>query len=167
MRGRADSIDFKTADLCDEFEQSVGVAEPLLRDYGGNTSFCGSLATVKVFEDNVLVREALETDGQGRVLVVDGGGSTRCALVGHRLAQLAYENGWTGIIVDGCIRDSDEISRIPIGVKARHAVPKKSAKRGAGERDVPVRFAGLTFTPGDYLYADPDGIIVAERDLLA
>ncbi len=165
MRGRADSIDFKTADLCDEFEQSVGVAEPLLRDYGGNTSFCGSLATVKVFEDNVLVREALKTDGQG--LVVDGGGSTRCALVGDRLAQLAYENGWTGIIVDGCIRDSDEISRIPIGVKARHAVPKKSAKRGAGERDVPVRFAGLTFTPGDYLYADPDGIIVAERDLLA
>jgi regulator of ribonuclease activity A len=113
------------------------------------------------------VRETLETDGQGRVLVVDGGGSTRCALVGDRLAQLAYENGWTGIIVDGCIRDSDEISRIPIGVKARHAVPKKSAKRGAGERDVPVRFAGLTFTPGDYLYADPDGIIVAERDLLA
>jgi regulator of ribonuclease activity A len=143
------------------------VAEPLLRDYGGNTSFYGSLATVKVFEDNVLVREALETAGQGRVLVVDGGGSTRCALVGDRLAQLAYENGWTGIIVDGCIRDSDEISRIPIGVKARHAVPKKSAKRGAGERDVPVRFAGLTFTPGDYLYADPDGIIVAERDLLA
>ncbi len=167
MRGRADSIDFKTADLCDEFEQSVGVAEPLLRDYGGNTSFCGSLATVKVFEDNVLVREALETDGQGRVLVVDGGGSTRCALVGDRLAQLAYENGWTGIVVDGCIRDSEEISRIPIGVKARHAVPKKSVKRGAGERDVPVRFAGLTFTPGDYLYADPDGIIVAERDLLA
>ena len=160
-------MDFKTADLCDEFEGSVGVAEPLLRDYGGNTSFYGSLTTVKVFEDNVLVREALETDGQGRVLVVDGGGSTRCALVGDRLAQLAYENGWTGIIVDGCIRDSDEISRIPIGVKARHAVPKKSAKRGAGERDVPVRFAGLTFTPGDYLYADPDGIIVADRDLLA
>ena len=155
------------ADLCDEFEQSVGVAEPLLRDYGGNTSFYGSLATVKVFEDNVLVREALETDGQGRVLVVDGRGSTRCALVGDRLAQLAYESGWTRIIVDGCIRNSDEISRIPIRVKARHAVPQKSAKGGIGERDVPVRFAGLAFTPGDYLYADPDGIIVAERDLLA
>ncbi len=167
MRGRADSINFKTADLCDEFEQSVGVAEPLLRDYGGNTSFYGSLATVKVFEDNVLVREALEKDGQGRVLVVDGGGSTRCALVGDRLAQLAYENGWAGIVVDGCIRDSDEISRIPVGVKAHHTVPKKSAKRGIGERDVPVRFAGLTFTPGHYLYADPDGIVVADRDLLA
>ncbi|MDQ4129165.1 MAG: ribonuclease E activity regulator RraA [Actinomycetota bacterium] len=160
-------MDFKTADLCDEFEGSVGVAEPLLSDYGGNTSFYGSLATVKVFEDNVLVREALETDGQGRVLVVDGGGSTRCALVGDRLAQLAHDNGWAGIVVDGCIRDSEEISRIPVGLKARHAVPKKSAKRGTGERDVPVRFAGLTFTPGHYLYADPDGIVVADRPLLA
>ena len=160
-------MDFKTADLCDEFEESVRVAEPLLRDYGGNASFCGSVATLKVFEDNVLVREALETDGQGRVLVVDGGGSTRCALLGDRPAQLAYENGWAGIIVDGCIRDSDEISRIPVGVKARHTVPKKSAKRGVGERDVPVRFAGLTFAPGHYLYADPDGIIVSARDLLA
>jgi regulator of ribonuclease activity A len=167
MRGRAEPMDFKTANLCDEFEQLVGVAEPLLRDYGGTISFYGSLATVKVFEDNVLVREALETAGQGRVLVVDGDGSTRCALVGDQLAQLAYENGWAGIIVDGCIRDSDEISRIPVGVKARHAVPKKSAKRGVGERDVPVHFAGLTFTPGHYLYADPDGIIVADRDLLA
>ena len=159
-------MDFKTADLCDEFEQSVRVTEPLLRDYGGSTSFYGSLITVKVFEDNVLVREVLETNGQGRVLVVDGGGSTRCALVGDRLAQLAHENGWAGIIVDGCIRDSDEISRIPVGVKARHAVPKKSAKKGIGERDVPVRFAGLTFTPGHYLYADPDGIVIAHRDLL-
>jgi regulator of ribonuclease activity A len=159
-------MDFKTADLCDEFEQSVAVTEPLLRDYGGTTSFYESLATVKVFEDNVLVREAL-TAGQGRVLVVGGGGSTRCALVGDRLAQLAYENGWAGIIVDGCIRDSDEISRIPVGVKARHTVPKKSAKEGVGKRDVPVRFAGLTFTPGHYLYADPDGIIVADQDLLA
>jgi regulator of ribonuclease activity A len=87
--------------------------------------------------------------------------------VGDRLAQLAYENGWAGIIIDGCIRDSDEISRIPVGVKARHAIPKKSAKEGGGERDVPVRFAGLTFTPGCYLYADPDGIIVADQDLLA
>jgi regulator of ribonuclease activity A len=167
MRGRAEPMDFKTANLCDKFEQSVGVAEPLFRDYGGTVSFYGSLSTVKVFEDNVLVREALETDGQGRVLVVDGGGSTRCALVGDRLAQLAYENGWAGIIVDGCIRDSDEICHIPVGVKARHAVPRKSAKEGVGERDVPVRFAGLTFTPGHYLYADPNGIIVADRDLLA
>ena len=160
-------MDFKTADLCDEFEQSVAVAEPLLRDYGGTASFLGSLATVKVFEDNVLVRETLETDGRGRVLVVDGGGSTRCALVGDRLAQLAYENSWAGIIVNGCIRDSEEISDIPVGVKALHTVPRKSAKNGVGERDMPVRFAGLTFTAGHYLYANPDGIIVPDRDLLA
>lgn len=160
-------MDFKTADLCDEFEQSVEVAKPLFHDYGGTASFRGKIVTIKVFEDNVLVREALETDGQQRVLVVDGEGSTRCALVGDRLAQFAYDNGWAGIVINGCIRDSAEISGIPIGVKALHAVPRKSSKEGAGERDVPVHFAGLTFAPGHYLYADPDGIIVAERDLLS
>jgi regulator of ribonuclease activity A len=159
-------MDFKTADLCDEFEQSVGVAEPLFNDYGRATSFYGKMVTVKVFEDNVLVREALETDGQQRVLVVDGGGSTRCALVGDKLAQLAYNNRWAGIVVNGCIRDSDEISGITVGVKALYAVPRRSGKEGIGERDVPVDFAGITFTPGHYLYADPDGIIVTDRDLL-
>jgi regulator of ribonuclease activity A len=159
-------MDFKTADLCDEFEQSVGVAEPLFHDYGGTAFFRGEIVTIKVFEDNVLVREALETDGQQRVLVVDGEGSTRCALVGDRLAQFAYDNGWAGIVINGCIRDSAEIAGIPVGVKALHAVPRKSSKEGAGERDVLVHFAGITFTPGHYLYADPDGIIVANRDLL-
>jgi regulator of ribonuclease activity A len=159
-------MDFKTADLCDEFEQSVGVAEPLFHDYGGTASFRGKIVTIKVFEDNVLVREALETDGQQRVLVVDGEGSTRCALMGDRLALLAHDNGWAGIVINGCIRDSAEISGIPVGVRALHAVPRKSSKEGTGERDVLVHFAGLTFTPGHYLYADPDGIIVADRDLL-
>jgi len=129
-------MDFKTADLCDEFEQSVGVAEPLFHGYGGTASFRGKIATIKVFEDNVLVREALETDGQQRVLVVDGGGSTRCALVGDRLALLAHDNGWAGIVINGCVRDSAEISEIPVGGKALHAVPRKSSKEGAGERDV-------------------------------
>jgi len=160
-------MDFKTADLCDEFEQSVGVAEPLFHDYGRTASFRGKIVTIKVFEDNVLVREALETDGQQQVLVVDGEGSTRCALVGDQLALLAHDNGWAGIVINGCIRDSAEIAEIPVGVKALHAVPRKSAKEGAGERDVLVHFAGITFTPGHYLYADPDGIIVTDRDLLA
>ena len=159
-------MDFKTADLCDEFEQSVGVAEPLFHDYGGTASFHGKMVTIKVFEDNVLVREGLETDGQQRVLVVDGEGSTRCALVDDRLALLAHDNGWAGIVINGCIRDSAEIAEIPVGVKALHAVPRKSSKEGAGERDVLVHFARITFTPGHYLYADPDGIIVADRDLL-
>jgi regulator of ribonuclease activity A len=159
-------MDFKTADLCDEFEQSVEVAEPLFHDYGGTASFRGKIVTIKVFEDNVLVREALETDGQQRVLVVDGEGSTRCALVGDRLALLAHDNGWARIVINGCIRDSAEIAEIPVGVKALHAVPRKSGKEGAGERDVLVHFAGITFTPGHCLYADPDGIIITDQDLL-
>jgi regulator of ribonuclease activity A len=160
-------VSFKTPDLCDEFEESVWMAEPLFRDYGGAGSFHGSIVTVRVFEDNVLVRETLEAEGQRRVLVVDGGGSTRCALMGDRLARFAYENGWAGVVINGCIRDSEEISKITVGVKALHTVPKRSAKEGVGERDVPVSFAGITFAPGHYLYADADGIIVANRDLLS
>ncbi len=160
-------MSFKTTDLCDEFEGSVWMAKPLLHEYGGAASFHGPIATVKVFEDNVLVRETLETDGRGRVLVVDGGGSTRCALLGDKLAQFAYENGWAWIVVNGCIRDSEEIAFILVGVKALHTVPRRSGKEGAGERDVAVDFAGITFTPGHYLYADADGILVADRDLLA
>jgi len=159
-------VNFKTPDLCDEFEESVRVTEPLFRDYGGAESFCGPIATVRVFEDNLLVRETLETEGRRRVLVVDGGGSTRCALMGERLAWFAYENGWSGVVINGCIRDSEEISKITVGVKALHTVPRRSAKEGVGERDVPVSFAGITFAPGHYLYADADGIIVADRDLL-
>lgn len=159
-------MDLKTADLCDEFESQVRVTEPLFQDYGGVASFGGQIATVKVLEDNVLVREALETDGRQRVLVVDGGASTRCALVGDRLAQLAHDNGWVGIVVNGCIRDSVELACIPLGVKALHAVPKKSGKEGTGERGIPVHFAGVTFAPGQYLYADSDGIVLSDRDLL-
>jgi regulator of ribonuclease activity A len=160
-------VSFKTPDLCDEFEESVRVAEPLFRDFGGAGSFHGPIATVRVFEDNVLVREVLEADGQRRVLVVDGEGSTRCALMGDRLARFAHENDWTWVVVNGCIRDSEEISKITVGVKALHAVPRRSAKEGLGERDVPVSFAGITFAPGNYLYADADGVIVAECDLLS
>jgi regulator of ribonuclease activity A len=142
------------------------VAEPLFRDYGGVISFCGLVSTVKVLEDNVRVREALRTDGLRRVLVVDGGKSVRCALVGDRLAELAYDNGWAGIVVNGCIRDSAEIGDVPLGVKALGAVPRKSGKDGTGKRDVSVRFAGVTFAPGQYLYADADGIVVSDRNLL-
>lgn len=159
-------MDFKTADLCDEFESSVVVAEPLFGGYGGLASFHGRIATVRVFEDNVLVREILEGDGRQRVLVVDGGASTRCALVGDRLAQVAHDNGWAGVVVNGCIRDSVEIAGIPLGVKALNTVPKKSGKEGTGERDVTVRFAGISLSPGQYLYADADGLIVSDQDLL-
>ena len=154
-----------TADLCDAYSAEVRVAAPLLRDYGGSVVFKGPISTVRVFEDNVLVRAALEEPGAGRVLVVDGGGSLRCALVGDLLAALAQRNGWSGLIVHGCIRDVATVARLPIGVKALAANPLRSAKLGSGVRDEPVTFAGITFAPGEYLYADADGIVVAGRAL--
>jgi regulator of ribonuclease activity A len=157
-------VTFATADLCDELGPRARVAEPLFRDFGGERSFHGPVATVRVFEDNVLVREALGKAGRGRVLVVDGAGSVRCALVGDMLARLAHENGWAGLVVNGAIRDSDEISSVPIGLKALATSPRRSEKRGEGERDVPISFAGVTFEPGQPLYADPDGIVVVVED---
>ncbi len=159
-------MDFKTTDLCDEFSDRLQVAEPIFGDYGGEVMFSGSIVTLKVFEDNSLVRTALEKPGDGRVLVVDGGGSMRCALVGDQLAELAEENDWAGVIVNGCIRDSAAIAEIPIGVKAVGVHPLKSVKRGVGECDIPVRFAGVTFQPGYYVYADEDGLLVSEKPLL-
>jgi len=154
-----------TADLCDEFGDEVEVAAPLLHGFGGAQAFHGPITTVEVNDDNTSVRQVLEQPGAGRVLVVDGGASTRCALVGDRLAQLAVENGWAGIVVNGCIRDSAAMATMPIGVKALAAMPRKSEKRGPGRHDVPVSFAGVTFTPGHHLYADADGILVAPRAL--
>lgn len=159
------NVPIKTADLYDNHAHIVYVAEPFFRDFGGRRAFHGPIATVQVFEDNVLVRAALETAGNGRILVVDGGGSLRCALVGDVLAQLAIDNGWTGIIVNGCIRDAAEIAQMPLGVKALAATPRKSMKKGAGQTAVPVTFAGVTFTPDHYLYADADGILVSAQKL--
>jgi regulator of ribonuclease activity A len=156
---------FATPDLCDEFGAEVRVAEPLFRDWGGVERFAGPIVTLRVFEDNALVRQALEMPGGGRVLVVDGGGSLRAALVGGNLAALAHQNGWSGVVVYGCIRDAAEIASTPVGVKALQAVPRRSARAGAGERGVPVAFAGVTFAPGAWLYADRDGIVVADRKL--
>lgn len=153
-----------TADISDAHPDAQ-VAAPVLRDFGAKHTFCGPIATLKVFEDNTLVRSTLETDGRGRVLVVDGGGSIRCALVGDRLATLAIENGWAGLVVFGCIRDSGVIATMEVGLKALAAMPKKSVKRGEGTADIPVTFAGVTFTPGAWLYADPDGIVVCAEQV--
>ena len=133
---------------------------------GGAPAFGGPIATVQVLEDNVLVRQALEEPGQGRVLVIDGGGSLRCALLGDMLATLARDNGWAGVIVNGCVRDSQAIAGLAIGVMALATHPRKSEKLGQGARDVPVTFAGVTFGPGEMVYADRDGIVVATRPLL-
>ena len=158
-------MSFATADLYDQYEHRVQVLTPMLSDYGGKRRFFGPIATVKVFEDNSLVRTALEEPGAGKVLVIDGGGSLRCALVGDKLAELASRNGWTGLVVYGCIRDAAAIATIPIGLKAVNTNPRKSFKQGAGDRDTPVQFAGVTFTPGWYLYADEDGVLISEQSL--
>lgn len=162
-------MDFKTTDLADEYEDdpSLQMAEPLFQDFGGTVAFCGPIATVKVLDDNVLVRSTLETPGEGRVLVVDGEGSTRCALMGDLVAQIACDNGWAGVVINGCVRDSADIAKIAVGAKALATVPKRSQKEGKGTQDVPVSFAGVMFRPGDYLYADEDGILIAKKDLLA
>jgi regulator of ribonuclease activity A len=154
-----------TADLYDEHGEHLRVLAPIFNDYGGVTDFEGSVATLKVHEDNSLVRAALEEPGNGKVLVIDGGGSTRCALVGDLLAALGSENGWAGIVVFGCIRDSGPIGQIAIGVKALATNPRKSVKKGAGDRDIVVQFAETTIAPGDYLYADRDGIVIATAKL--
>jgi len=158
-------MSFATADLYDQHEHRVLVLTPMLSDYGSKRRFSGPIATVKVFEDNSLVRAALEEPGAGKVLVVDGGGSLRCALVGDKLAELASRNGWAGLVVYGCIRDAAAIATIPIGLKAVNTNPRKSVKQGAGDRDIPVRFAGVTFTPGWFLYADEDGVLISEQSL--
>lgn len=160
-------MSFKTPDLCDDHSDTcqIVLGTPNFNDYGGKTSFSGEITTLKIFEDNTLVRQQLETDGKGRVLVVDGGGSNRCALVGDQLALLGVKNNWSGIIVYGCIRDSEDIGQLDIGVKALGTMPLKSVKRGEGQIDIPVTFQGATFTAGEYVYCDQDGIIVSPKKL--
>jgi regulator of ribonuclease activity A len=155
----------KTADICDLFSSRVEVCAPIFTSYGGAAAFSGPISTVEVHEDNVLVREALEDLAAGFVVVVDGGGSTRCALLGDKLASIAASRGLEGIIVNGCIRDSRELAGIEVGVLALATNPLRSNKQRTGRRDVPVRFGGVTWTPGQYVYADEDGVVVA-REML-
>lgn len=161
-------MSFKTPDLCDQFADAhhLQIAEPIFKTFGGASAFWGRVTTLKTFEDNVLLRQILAEKVQDRVLVVDGGGSHRCALFGGNLARLACDNGWRGIIVYGCIRDSVEISQLPIGIRALHTHPMKSHKRGTGDRDCLTTFAGVNFRTGAYLYADEDGIVVADDKLV-
>lgn len=154
-----------TTDLSDAHPEAQ-VCEPIFRDFGGKAAFHGPIKTLKVFEDNALVRATLETPGEGRVLVVDAGGSTRCAVVGGNLGALAVKNNWAGIVVYGCIRDSVEIGGQAVGVKALGTHPRKSEKGlHSAQADRPVTFAGVTFRPGAWLYADADGIIVSDSKI--
>ncbi len=157
---------FSTADLYDRHEGKVQVVNEQWRSYGKKTHFCGAVATVKCFEDNSMVRAALEEAGEGRVLVVDGGASLRCALVGDRLAQLAIDNGWEGLVVHGCIRDAGVIATLETGVKALGTNPRRSVRKGAGDQNAPLAFAAAVFTPGEHLYADEDGVLLSQVQLL-
>ena len=161
---------FATTDLCDDHPQllddgRLSVLPPLFRHLGAHAKFSGRVTTLKVFEDNALVRSTLEAPGNGNVLVIDGGASMRCALVGGQLALLAQDNGWAGIVVNGCVRDSDEINACEIGVRALGVHPQKSTKKGVGDRNIRVLIAGVPVSPGDWIYADTDGVLVAQQKL--
>jgi regulator of ribonuclease activity A len=169
MKGETTLI-FATADLCDRYEQELRTGQlrilaPMLRPFGGRRSFHGSIETLKLFEDNSWVRRALEQPGLGRVLVIDGGGSRRRALVGDQLALLATNNGWSGIVVNGCIRDSAAIAGMDIGVLALGTHPRKTDKNNVGQAGVALAFGNVAFHPGEWLYADDDGVLVSAVEL--
>lgn len=157
---------FSTCDLCDQYKSDESgafrVLPPLYKNFGAVEYFSGAVATVKCFEDNTLVKAAVESSGNGRVLVVDGGGSMRKALVGGNLARAATENGWAGIVVDGCVRDVDELITFKVGIKAFAAMPMPTIKRKEGQSDVPVLLHGSWIRPGDWLVSDRDGIVILE-----
>jgi regulator of ribonuclease activity A len=158
-------MEYKTADLCDRFADVVQVVEEDFINFGGRDRFWGEMETVRAFEDNSLVRECLSRNGEGKVLVVDGGASMRRAMLGDNLAALAIEHGWSGVVVNGCIRDASDIMEMDIGVMALGTCPLKTDKRGLGDHNVTVRFGGVDFKPGQYVYADEDGIIVSPKAL--
>ncbi len=164
--------EFVTCDLLDDnSDKAIGVVSPYIdgktfKNYGGRTSFGGQAVTVKCFEDNSRVKELLATDGDGRVLVVDGGGSMRCALLGDMIAESAVKHGWAGVIVYGCVRDVDAMRQMELGVQALASIPQKSTRKGIGEVGVTLQFGGVTIRDGDYVYADNNGILVAAEPLI-
>lgn len=164
------SLPFATCDLCDEHKNdSAGdfrVLPPVFKDYGGKLKFSGQVSTVKCFEDNTLVKAAVDSPGHGRVLVVDGGASLRRALVGGNLGKAAAKNGWAGVLVDGCVRDSAELAQCDVGIRALGLMPLPTEKRQEGQADVAVQIQGVWVRPGDWLYADEDGIVLASKSLI-
>ncbi|NWF39855.1 RraA family protein [Mariprofundus sp. NF] len=153
---------FKTTDLYDAHLEALQVAAPIFRDFGGRQRFHGEIVTLKAFEDNTYLKAAFETDGRGKVLVVDSAGSMQRAMMGDVMAALGASNGWEGVIINGCIRDSADVAGVHIGVKALATIPRKTVKRDQGVMDVPVRFADVLFVSGEYLYADEDGVVISK-----
>lgn len=158
-------MNYVTPDLCDAYPDSVRVLEPMVHNFGGRDSFGGEIVTIKCFEDNSRVKEVAGMAGHGRVMVVDGGASLRRALLGDMIAENAVKNGWEGFIIYGCIRDVDAIAELDLGVQALGAIPLKTDKRGIGDYNVPVTFGGVTFNPGEFVYADNNGVVVSSQAL--
>ena len=160
---------FSTCDFCDEHKSDDSgffrVLPPVFHDFGGISAFSGIVSTVKCHEDNSLVKAAVESPGNGRVLVVDGGASLRYALIGGNLAAAAARNGWAGLLVDGCVRDAAELRAAPVGIRALALMPLPTEKRNQGLRDVAVCIQGVLVRPGDWLYADADGIVISAHPL--
>ena len=165
------TLAFATCDLCDAYKNDSSgafrVLPPVFRDFGAASRFAGPVVTVKCFEDNTLVKAAVDSPGEGRVLVVDGGASLRRALVGGNLGAAAARNGWAGVVVDGCVRDVAELALCQTGIRALAPMPLPTEKRNEGQRDVAVQIQGVWVRPGDWLYADEDGMVVSATALHA
>lgn len=158
-------MNYKTSYLCDNFPESVDVVGPIFKDYGGISNFWGIITTIKCYESTSLIFEVLSTDGQGRVLLIDAGESKRRAVIDYNLAKLAFDNNWKGIVCYGSVRDVDELQSLKIGIKAIASIPVLADDTNEGEIDIPVNFAGVTFLPGDYLYADSTGIVISPDNI--
>lgn len=159
-------MSFVTCDLCDDHPDDVRVCEPMFGSFGGREAFGGEIVTVKCHEDNSRVKELLATAGKGKVLIVDGGGSMRCALMGDMIGESAVQQGWEGVIIYGCVRDVDALAQLDLGVHAVAAIPLKSVRKGVGETGLDITFGGVTFVQGQYVYADNNGVIVAAKKLV-
>ncbi|XKM13917.1 ribonuclease E activity regulator RraA [Orbaceae bacterium ac157xtp] len=155
-------MDFETSILCDYYSEDVNVVEPIFTNFGGINSFYGQVVTVKCFEDNGILYQLLQTDGTGKVLVIDGGGSVRRALIDAELVDIAIQNNWDGLIVYGAVRQVDYLAEAEIGIQALAAIPVGADDQGIGESDIRINFGGVTFFSGDFVYADNTGIILSE-----
>lgn len=158
-------MSYSTPDLCDENPELVRVVEPMFANFGGKDAFGGEIVTIKCHEDNSLVKENAGKPGNGKVMVVDGGGSMRRALLGDMIAENAVKNGWEGLVIFGCVRDVDALAELNLGVQALGCIPLKTDKRGIGDLNVPVCFGGVDFIPGEYVYADNNGVVVSSQPL--
>ncbi|MCM2678303.1 ribonuclease E activity regulator RraA [Echinimonas agarilytica] len=158
-------MEYNTSELCDTYADLIDVVEPMFTNFGGVSSFGGQIVTIKCFEDNGLIQNMVQESGVGKVLLIDGGGSLRRALIDINIAEQALENDWEGIVCYGCARDVDALAELEIGIQALTSIPVGSESQGHGEVDVAINFGGVTFLPEDHLYADSTGVVLSTEPL--